>query len=145
MRTIPRRANAFAEEDLDLDPENEDDGEFETVTRADVAPVDAADVSEALDDLEEQMRAAVTVQSHFRGHQARRKPVATAPSRAGSAETVVVLESHTDADEEHRAAANLQATYRGHKSRREKEDAGGGGGRRPRGCRAASAASRAER
>jgi len=67
----PKRANAFAEEELALDPANEDAGDFETV-QTDTAPVDAADVSEALDDLEEQMKAAVTVQSHFRGHQARR-------------------------------------------------------------------------
>ena len=113
----PNRANSFAEDELDLDPENEDDGEFETVTVAD-KPADAADVGAALDDLEDQMRAATTVQSHFRGHQAR-KAVARARAELGGGAALVVLESHTDADEEHRAAAIVQASYRGHKSRRE--------------------------
>jgi nucleoside-diphosphate kinase len=114
----PKRANAFAEEELALDPANEDAGDFETV-QTDTAPVDAADVSEALDDLEEQMKAAVTVQSHFRGHQARRNAARDRAAAAGGSAVTVVLESHTDADEEHRAAAKLQATYRGHASRRE--------------------------
>jgi nucleoside-diphosphate kinase len=114
----PRKANAFAEEDLALDPADEDAGDFETA-RADVAPVDAADVSEALDDLEEQMKAAVTVQSHFRGHQARRNASRDRAAAAGGSAVTVVLESHADADEEHAAAAKLQATYRGHASRRE--------------------------
>ena len=79
---------------------------------------DAADVEAALDDLEDQMRAATTVQSHFRGHQAR-KAVAKERAEPGGGAALVVLESHTDADEEHSAAAIVQASYRGHKSRRE--------------------------
>ena len=114
----PRRPNAFAEDELELDPADEDAGDFETA-RADTAPVDAADVSEALDDLEEQMKAAVTVQSHFRGHQARRNASRDRAAAAGGSAVTVVLESHADADEEHAAAAKLQATYRGHASRRE--------------------------
>ena len=41
--------------------------------------MDAADVSEALDDLEEQMKAAVTVQSHFKATRRAGTPAATAP------------------------------------------------------------------
>ena len=48
-----------------MDPENEDDGEFETVTVAD-KPADAADVGAALDDLEDQMRGDDGA-SHFEG------------------------------------------------------------------------------
>ena len=119
----PKNASAFREEDLRLDPGNEDVDDFEMVSeRTDAAALmeSGIDVSEAIDDLEEQMRAAVTVQSHFRGHQARKNASRDRAKAAGGGVTFVVLESHpNDADEENRAAAKLQATYRGHASRRE--------------------------
>ena len=74
-------------------------------------------------------KAATKVQSHFRGHQARR----TAAQRrrdalgGGRKETTIAVESHTDVvglmegdpEELARAAATVQASYRGHKARRE--------------------------
>ena len=115
----PNAGASFAEDELALDPDDEDTGDFDAVAGT-AKMEDAADVEEAMDDLEDQMRAATTVQSHFRGHQARKAHAKERADRGGGDRGgVVVLESHTDADEEHRAAAIVQASYRGHRSRRE--------------------------
>ena len=115
----PKSANEFTETELAIDRANEDANDFEMV-QSSPTPLDTADVSEALDDLEEEMNAAVTVQSHFRGHQARKNAQRERKEAlGGGGAQVVVLESHTDADKEHAAAAKLQATYRGHASRKE--------------------------
>lgn len=126
----PNKAQSFAESELRLDPENEEDDNFFETEDVPVAPIDAQDVAAALDDLEEQAKAACSVQSHFRGHMARKKvkerraAAATGTTEGG----VMVLESHTAAgaeqfdfgtEEDAKAATTVQASFRGHKARQE--------------------------
>ena len=117
----PTSANAFAEKDFAIDHiiANEDANDFETVPE-EINAADSADVTDALDDLETQMKAAVTVQNHFRGHQARANASRDRKDAlGGSGSVTIVLESHGDANEEHAAASKLQASYRGFSVRKE--------------------------
>uniref|UniRef100_A0A7S0KFH5 Nucleoside diphosphate kinase-like domain-containing protein n=1 Tax=Micromonas pusilla TaxID=38833 RepID=A0A7S0KFH5_MICPS len=127
----PNNPPSYSEAELPLNPDDEaaSDGEFFETVAATADAQDAANVVDALDDLEEMAKAATKVQSHFRGHQARR----TAAQRrrdalgGGRKETTIAVESHTDVvglmegdpEELARAAATVQASYRGHKARRE--------------------------
>ena len=79
----PNAGASFAEDELALDPDDEDTGDFDAVAGT-AKMEDAADVEEAMDDLEDQMRAATTVQSHFRGHQARRRTRRSGPTAAAA-------------------------------------------------------------
>eukprot|EP00740_Mantoniella_antarctica_P003091 CAMPEP_0181359350 /NCGR_PEP_ID=MMETSP1106-20121128/6031_1 /TAXON_ID=81844 /ORGANISM="Mantoniella antarctica, Strain SL-175" /LENGTH=375 /DNA_ID=CAMNT_0023472441 /DNA_START=250 /DNA_END=1377 /DNA_ORIENTATION=- len=125
----PNKALSFAEADLHLDPNNEEDANFFVTEPVPAAPVDAEDVAVAVDDLQSQT-AATKVQSHFRGYQARKNVTLrrAAAASGGSAAAAVVLESHTAAGageidlgtEEHaKAATTVQANFRGHKARQE--------------------------
>ena len=127
----PNAAPSYSEQELPLNPDDEalEDGEFfETVGVVAELAQDADDVVDALDDLEEMAKAATRVQSHFRGHQARR----TAQQKrrdalgGGRRETTIAIESHTevvemegDPEELARAASTVQASFRGHKARQE--------------------------
>ena len=127
----PNAAPSYSEQELPLNPDDEalEDGEFfETVGVVAELAQDADDVVDALDDLEEMAKAATRVQSHFRGHQARR----TAQQKrrdalgGGRKETTIAIESHTDVvemegdpEELARAASTVQESFRGHKARQE--------------------------
>ena len=126
----PNKAQSFAESELYLDPDNEEEDNFFETEAEPEAAIDAEDVAAAVDDLEEQAKAAMTVQSHFRGHQARKQVKARRAAAASSDVSggVVVLETHTAAagddfgygtEADHKAAATVQASFRGHKARKE--------------------------
>ena len=126
----PNTPPSYSEAELPLNPDDEaaSDGEFFETVAATADAQDAADVVDALDDLEEMARAATKVQSHFRGHQARRSAAQKRRDAlgGGKTETTIAVESHTDVvemegdpEELARAAATVQASYRGHRARRD--------------------------
>jgi len=111
----PNKAQSFTEAQLVLNPEDEEEEDFEVIATADAE----ADPEAGLEDLEEQAKAATAVQSHFRGHIARKN------MKAKQGGGVVVVESHTAADEaapvdeDEKAATAVQASFRGHLARKE--------------------------
>lgn len=113
----PNKAASFSEAQLELNPEDEEEEDFEAIATADAE----ADPEAGIDDLEEQAKAATAVQSHFRGHMARKN------MKAKHGGGVVVVESHTAADEaaaaadpeEAKAATAVQASFRGHLARKQ--------------------------
>jgi len=111
----PNKAQSFTEAQLVLNPEDEEEEDFEVIATADTE----ADPEAGLEDLEEQAKAATAVQSHFRGHIARKN------MKAKQGGGVVVVESHTAADEaapvdeDEKAATAVQASFRGHLARKE--------------------------
>lgn len=126
----PNTPPSYSEAELPLNPDDEaaSDGEFFETVAATADAQDAANVVDALDDLEEMARAATKVQSHFRGHQARRSAAQKRRDAlgGGKTETTIAVESHTDVvemegdpEELARAAATVQASYRGHRARRD--------------------------
>lgn len=110
----PNKPQSFTESQLVLDPEDEEDEDFDVIQTADAE----ADPEAGIDDLEEQAKAATAVQSHFRGHMARKQM----KQKQGGG--VVVVESHTkteedEGDDEAKAASVVQANFRGHLARKQ--------------------------
>jgi len=112
----PNKPMSFTEAQLVLDPEDEEEEDFAVIETANAEE----DPDAGIDDLEEQAKAATAVQSHFRGHQARKNM----KQKQGGG--VVVVESHTkteeeaaEGDDEAKAAATVQANFRGHLARKQ--------------------------
>jgi len=101
----PNKPAQFTEAALPLAPDDPD--EFVTVAGA-------VDEETAIDAMEEEM-AAIKMQAHFRGFQARKNMAGTTGAATAS---MVVIESHTDTAEEEAAATKMQAHFKGHMARK---------------------------